>query len=132
MIFRQVILEGFKRLPRVLSVARTVNKSTSTWGSRRKTDKRNLKIQTFQMALSPEAEALLAPLRASVKEQGDLVRQLKADGAPELDVKKAVAELKQRKKTLEDKELDLRYFDLSKFLLVVFVIITRFCHCTGL
>ncbi len=131
MIFRQVILEGFKRLPRVLSVARTVNKSTSTWGSRRKTDKRNLKIQTFQMALSPEAEALLAPLRASVKEQGDLVRQLKADGAPELDVKKAVAELKQRKKTLEDKELDLRYFDL-KFLLVVFVIITRFCHCTGL
>ena len=118
-------------MPRVLSVARTVNKSTSTWGSRRKTDKRNLKIQTFQMALSPEAEALLAPLRASVKEQGDLVRQLKADGAPELDVKKAVAELKQRKKTLEDKELDLRYFDL-KFLLVVFVIITRFCHCTGL
>lgn len=39
--------------------------------------------------------------------QGDLVRQLKADGAPEIDVKKAVAELKVRKKVLEDKELSL-------------------------
>merc|ERR1712241_1529766 len=70
------------------------------------------------MALSPESEALLAPLRAAVKEQGDLVRQLKADKAPENDVKKAVAELKQRKKTLEDRELELRpseaSFDRSK------------------
>lgn len=32
---------------------------------------------------------------------------MKADGAPELDVKKAVAELKIRKKTLEDKELEM-------------------------
>lgn len=50
--------------------------------------------------------------------QGDLVRQLKADGAPELDVKKAVAELKTRKKILEDKELSLApslaSFDRSK------------------
>ena len=67
------------------------------------------------MALSPESEALLAPLRAAVKEQGDLVRQLKADKAPENDVKKAVAELKQRKKTLEDKELELRYILKSSF-----------------
>ena len=34
-----------------------------------------------------------------------MVRKLKTDGAPELDVKKAVAELKLRKKILEDKEL---------------------------
>lgn len=39
--------------------------------------------------------------------KGDLIRKLKADGAPELDVKKAVAELKARKKILEDKELSL-------------------------
>jgi glycyl-tRNA synthetase len=39
--------------------------------------------------------------------QGDLVRNLKTNGAPELDVKKAVAELKIRKKVLEDKELSL-------------------------
>ena len=39
---------------------------------------------------------------------GDLVRQMKQDGAPELDVKKAVVELKARKKALEDKELELR------------------------
>lgn len=37
--------------------------------------------------------------------QGDYVRKLKSDGAPELDIKKAVAELKLRKKALEDKEL---------------------------
>lgn len=35
------------------------------------------------------------------------MRQLKADGAPEIDIKKAVAELKLRKKILEDKELSL-------------------------
>ena len=57
--------------------------------------------------MDPEVEALLAPLRALVKEQGDVVRKMKADGAPELDVKKAVAELKTRKKTLEDRELEL-------------------------
>lgn len=36
-----------------------------------------------------------------------MVRQLKANGAPENDVKKAVAELKARKKLLDDKELAL-------------------------
>ena len=60
------------------------------------------------MALTAESEALLTPLRLAVKEQGDLVRQLKADKAPELEVKKAVAELKSRKKVLEDKEVSLR------------------------
>lgn len=52
-------------------------------------------------------EEILAPLRVSVKEQGDLIRKLKADGAPEIDVKRAVNELKARKKVLEDKELEL-------------------------
>lgn len=46
------------------------------------------------------------------------MRKLKADGAPELDVKKAVAELKLRKKLLEDKELsfvpDSATFDRSR------------------
>merc|ERR1719209_2225705 len=62
----------------------------------------------FSMALSAESEALLAPLRLAVKEQGDLVRQLKADGKPEIEVKKVVAELKSRKKVLEEKEVSLR------------------------
>lgn len=35
--------------------------------------------------------------------QGDLVRQLKQDGAPDVDVARAVAELKARKRTLEAK-----------------------------
>nr|AAA62231.1 glycyl-tRNA synthetase [Bombyx mori] len=55
----------------------------------------------------PKIEEILAPLRANVKEQGDLVRKLKEEKAPEIDIKKAVAELKTRKKILEDKELSL-------------------------
>ncbi|XP_069067152.1 glycine--tRNA ligase isoform X1 [Pleurodeles waltl] len=53
-------------------------------------------------------EEVLAPLRLAVKEQGDLVRQLKDDKAPQVDVNKAVAELKARKKILEAKELSLQ------------------------
>ncbi|KAG7523723.1 glycine-tRNA ligase [Solea senegalensis] len=53
-------------------------------------------------------EEILAPLRLAVKEQGDRVRQLKQDGAPDVDVAKAVAELKAKKKTLEAKELALQ------------------------
>jgi len=70
------------------------------------------------MALSAESEKLLAPLRESVKEQGDLVRKLKAEKATEIEVKRAVAELKTRKKALEDRELELMpaqtKFDRSK------------------
>lgn len=54
-----------------------------------------------------QTEKILSPLRDRVKEQGDLVRSLKLQNAPELDIKKAVAELKLRKKILEDKELEL-------------------------
>ncbi|KAM7357301.1 glycine--tRNA ligase isoform 2-T2 [Cochliomyia hominivorax] len=67
---------------------------------------------------TPEMEEQLAPLRALVLEQGNIVRDLKANGAPEIDIKKAVAELKLRKKALEDKELELTpnvvNFDRSK------------------
>ncbi|XP_032821030.2 glycine--tRNA ligase [Petromyzon marinus] len=52
-------------------------------------------------------EAVLAPLRAAVKEQGELVRNLKVDGAPKVDVDKAVTELKNRKRILEAKVLAL-------------------------
>uniref|UniRef100_A0A668RF95 Glycine--tRNA ligase n=1 Tax=Oreochromis aureus TaxID=47969 RepID=A0A668RF95_OREAU len=53
-------------------------------------------------------EELLAPLRQAVREQGDLVRELREKGAPEQEVSKAAAELKSRKKTLEAKELALQ------------------------
>ncbi|CAH0556631.1 unnamed protein product [Brassicogethes aeneus] len=76
------------------------------WGTNKK--HRNVKLNIyFDTMADPKIEEILAPLRANVKEQGDLVRKLKADGAPDLDVKKAVAELKARKKILEDKELSL-------------------------
>uniref|UniRef100_A0A673CCQ5 Glycine--tRNA ligase n=1 Tax=Sphaeramia orbicularis TaxID=375764 RepID=A0A673CCQ5_9TELE len=48
-------------------------------------------------------EEILAPLRLAVKEQGDLVRSMKEQGAPDVDVTKAVAELKARKRALEAK-----------------------------
>ncbi|XP_063901942.1 glycine--tRNA ligase isoform X1 [Zophobas morio] len=76
------------------------------WGSTKK--HRDIKLKSyFESMADPQMEEVLAPLRASVKEQGDLVRKLKAEGAPVLDVKKAVTELNARKKLLEDKELSL-------------------------
>ncbi|XP_053970973.1 glycine--tRNA ligase [Hylaeus volcanicus] len=75
------------------------------WGSNKK--HRKVKIQILPDMSDPKIEEILSPLRTSVKEQGDYVRKLKSDGAPELDIKKAVAELKLRKKLLEDKELSL-------------------------
>jgi glycyl-tRNA synthetase len=85
---------------------------TSVWGSKKFAEKRAKKVSADYFGsiekMDPQVEALLEPLRAMVKEQGDLVRQMKTDGANELDVKKAVAELKARKKILEDKELELR------------------------
>ncbi|XP_069047312.1 glycine--tRNA ligase [Lepisosteus oculatus] len=53
-------------------------------------------------------EEVLAPLRQAVKEQGDLVRRLKSENAPDVDISKAVAELKARKRILEAKELALQ------------------------
>uniref|UniRef100_A0AAV2L8Y6 WHEP-TRS domain-containing protein n=1 Tax=Knipowitschia caucasica TaxID=637954 RepID=A0AAV2L8Y6_KNICA len=53
-------------------------------------------------------EEVLSPLRNAVKQQGDLVQQLKEQGAPEQEINKAVAELKARKKILEAKELALK------------------------
>ncbi|XP_014272814.1 glycine--tRNA ligase [Halyomorpha halys] len=83
-----------------------VSERKSSWGSKKQHRKVKLPLYFDKMG-DPKTEEILAPLRASVKEQGDLVRSLKAKGAPELDIKKAVAELKTRKKILEDKELAL-------------------------
>nr|XP_012230165.1 PREDICTED: glycine--tRNA ligase [Linepithema humile] len=77
----------------------------SRWGTRKAN--RKVKIALTFDIMDSKIEETLAPLRARVKEQGDYVRKLKSDGAPELDIKKAVAELKLRKKVLEDKELSL-------------------------
>merc|ERR1712071_387130 len=81
------------------------------WGSKK--NKKPKTLQLFNIMADPKSEEILAPLRAAVKEQGDVVRQLKESKAPELDVKKAVAELKARKKVLEDKELSLAPVDPS-------------------
>jgi len=90
------------------------SKLPDNWYSKKKRKLVDLGI----MALSAEAEKALSPLREKVKEQGDLVRRLKADKATEIEIKKAVAELKTRKKFLEDEELRLRpqqaKFDRSK------------------
>lgn len=77
----------------------------SRWGTKKANKK--LKIALALDMTDPKVEEVLAPLRANVKELGDSIRKLKSDGAPELDIKKAVAELKLHKKILEDKELSL-------------------------
>ncbi|XP_055085916.1 glycine--tRNA ligase-like [Periophthalmus magnuspinnatus] len=75
-----------------------------------KKKKQSLWLQQAQEGQSMDGniEEILAPLRLAVKEQGDLVRTLKQDGAPDVDVTKAVAELKARKRALEAKELALQ------------------------
>ena len=80
--------------------------ASNKWGTNKK--HRSIALNTYLDTMAdPKIEEILTPLRSSVKEQGDLIRQLKADGAPDLDIKHAVAELKLRKKILEDKELSL-------------------------
>lgn len=59
------------------------------------------------MAAAPGMETVLAPLRVRVQEQGDLVRRLKEQGRPKLELQAAVAELKARKKALEQQEAAL-------------------------
>ncbi|XP_069944950.1 glycine--tRNA ligase-like isoform X4 [Cherax quadricarinatus] len=77
------------------------------WGSKKHIAKRRIQLQTLQDTMDPQVEQQLAPLRARCKDQGDIVRQLKESGAPEVDVKREVQELKNRKKELEDMILSL-------------------------
>ncbi|CAL8312768.1 unnamed protein product [Merluccius merluccius] len=53
-------------------------------------------------------EEVLAPLREAVRQQGELLRQLKERRAADQEVSRAVAELKARKRILEAKELSLQ------------------------
>nr|XP_023678605.1 glycine--tRNA ligase [Paramormyrops kingsleyae] len=81
--------------------------STSVRLSKRK--KTNLWLQLSEgRNMDGSIEEVLAPLRVAVKEQGDLVRRMKEENAPDVDISKAVAELKARKKMLEAKELALQ------------------------
>lgn len=105
-----------KHLPVVLTQCRL---SHNQWGSNKLHRKIKIPNPLREIIMAdPKIEEILAPLRASVKEQGDLVRKLKEEKAPEIDIKKAVAELKTRKKILEDKELSLtpaeELFDRAK------------------
>ena len=106
------MVQYFVRLCRVLLEGVQQRPGTRLLSSQQKFSRKGKKLVDVPlhttMALSAESEALLTPLRLAVKEQGDLVRQLKADKAPEIEVKKAVAELKARKKVLEEKEVSLR------------------------
>ncbi|CAN7996679.1 unnamed protein product, partial [Ixodes pacificus] len=89
---------------RTFSTCHVCCKLPANWGNKKV---RLHKLIAVRKMTKPEDDQVLEPLRSSVKEQGDLVRKLKEMGAPELDIKKAVNELKARKKILEDKELQL-------------------------
>ncbi|XP_076361008.1 glycine--tRNA ligase [Tachypleus tridentatus] len=90
---------------RLFSNSRLTAKNLSNnWGAKKI---KKLKLAYTKAMTDPKVNEILDPLRKSVKEQGDLVRNLKENGAAELDVKKAINELKTRKKILEDKELEL-------------------------
>ncbi|KAK6100990.1 glycine--tRNA ligase [Brugia pahangi] len=84
-----------------------------------KKNRERLSTYLYNMA-APEIEEQLIPLRAAVKEFGDLIRSLKEKGAPKTDIDRAVNELKARKKKLEERELalapkNISFFDRLKF-----------------
>lgn len=96
-----------------------------SWGYKKINRYKPLYVSKIMAELDPKIAELLAPLRQSVKEQGnttccvfsslryqilftgDIVRDLKSANAPKVDIQKAVAELKNRKRVLEEKELEL-------------------------
>ncbi|XP_030830434.1 glycine--tRNA ligase-like [Strongylocentrotus purpuratus] len=118
---------GFRRLFLLANFSRGITSKhfhlgaascSSSWGSRKSVGKveflvnrlkdvEKLSTMAGQQDGEVDIETVLAPLRASVKEQGDLVRQMKEGGTPAHDIKRAVVELKARKKALEEKELAL-------------------------
>ncbi|KAL3832079.1 hypothetical protein ACJMK2_023757 [Sinanodonta woodiana] len=79
------------------------SKAGPVWGSRKYKNRQGIALDV----MDPEIEAQLAPLRQAVKEQGNVIRQLKEDKAPDIDIQRAVAELKHRKNALETKEFEL-------------------------
>lgn len=80
----------------------------SVWGSKKRLQKSRSFIYNKKMSQdNPEIEEILAPFRENVKIQGDLVRKLKSENAPAIDIQQAVSVLKMRKKDLEEKELEL-------------------------
>ncbi|XP_077977998.1 glycine--tRNA ligase-like [Glandiceps talaboti] len=124
-VFLCTVTAGFVR--RYFSTSIKVYKLPSNWGSRKAQERlKSLKAKrgydptsVIMSGDSPaNVEEILAPLRQAVQEQGNLVRKMKEDKAAENDIKKAVVELKARRKALEDKELAFQSkdekFDRSK------------------
>ncbi|XP_034056351.1 glycine--tRNA ligase-like [Gymnodraco acuticeps] len=109
-----------RRTSELLRISTEISSFSSLWSKTRsgnnnrpfsvslfkRNKKRSLWLQEGR-TMDGNMEEILAPLRLAVKEQGELVRQMKQDGAPDVDVTKAVAELKARKRAFEAKELSL-------------------------
>ncbi|CAG2101863.1 unnamed protein product [Medioppia subpectinata] len=88
-------------------------KRSIDWAKNKSPKYRILYVRKVMAQTDAEVAAILEPLRISVKQQGDIVRSLKETAAPDVDIKKAVNELKARKKVLEDKELSLAPKDVG-------------------
>lgn len=143
-VLRQLIIvtAGKSGIQACLSVSTRHYSKLSNWGTKKSVT--HVKLVYFPEGMAdPQVEQILAPLRAAVKKQvsairhlsafdniykltcvnfdvqGDLVRSLKENNAADMEVKKAVGELKVLKKQLDDKELSLQptseTFNRSKF-----------------
>ncbi|XP_031818549.1 glycine--tRNA ligase [Sarcophilus harrisii] len=99
---RRVRPLGQSPLPRAAGPAPARRSSSSVAASRARPQGRAMD------GAQAQAEAALGPFRLAVRQQGDLVRKLKEDKAPQVDIDRAVAELKARKRILEAKELALQ------------------------
>lgn len=142
-VFKKNCIKAAKTLAQArLSTGTRCYAIRSNWGSKKSNTLIKLIYHPEGMA-DPRVEEILAPLRAAVKKQvsgeisyfaresgsfivfvlrrfqGDLVRLLKESHATDMEVKKAVGELKALKKQLDDKELTLQppseTFNRAKF-----------------
>uniref|UniRef100_A0AAF5DGK9 Glycine--tRNA ligase n=2 Tax=Strongyloides stercoralis TaxID=6248 RepID=A0AAF5DGK9_STRER len=109
---RLFCVKPFYKVPTAVNAKVTQRKSLQNQVKITKKFKERLSAYLRTMA-SPDIEAKLAPLRAAVREYADIIRELKANNAPQNDIAKAVVELKARKKKLEDTEIELMPKDAS-------------------
>lgn len=119
LVFRQILTAREIRVHNCSSVSIRYYSKLSNWGTKKPAT--HVKITNYhpEAMADPQIEQILAPLREAVKKQGVVVRSLKESNASDIEVKKAVGELKALKKQLDDKELALQppseTFNRSKF-----------------
>lgn len=148
LVIKQILTAGENEVQTRLSANTRNFSKLSNWGTKKSATHVKIVNYHPETMADAQVEQILAPLREAVKKQvsryrlyrlfckyikklmsdmcifiyfcqGQVVRSMKESNAPDMEVKKAVGELKALKKQLDDKELALQppseTFNRSKF-----------------